>query len=520
MFTYQLSLAKYKLRTYELELAYREIKGLFPHAQITLADLNSLEFKSEFLLDVDKLKRLTFFSNIKYQNGHVAPIELIPHQVRLEKLTDSTQMALFDVETPSTSRQIRYLTHALHEYKGRFYPQLAKSLLNYAGVEAGATLLDPFCGSGTSLVESYLTGVNAVGIDINPVAYLIAQAKIQSLTLDKVTLDNLDQRYKDLVYQPDAMTVVSEELDWDYIKAWFPEGNLKQVLFLLNQFEQENNEAVKLLLQVILSNLLRNFSYQDSTQLRIKRRTTEPPTNLFAEFQRNLKNHIIILQNFISFNYQPKAQVRHYLGDSKNLMQVTGLMPNSIDVVITSPPYATALPYIDTDRLSLFVFGYVKNRNAFRALEKTVIGNREITLKDKNELEQTMLATLTTDLLPLEVSNLIQIIYDKNKNSDVGFRRKNLAVLLFKYFADMKVVLEQTFIALKHGSMVFMVVGNNQTQAGGDLVKIPTDDFIGLIAQQVGFKLEQKFELQVQKGYMIHAKNAINSESILILRKV
>ncbi len=130
-----------------------------------------------------------------------------------------------------------------------------------------------------------------------------------------------------------------------------------------------------------------------------------------------------------------------------------------------------------------------------------------------------MIESFAKKTLPNEITKLIEKIYILNKNSNVGFRRKNTASLLFKYFIDMKLAIEQIYQVIKPNKFMFMVVGNNKTTAGGELICIPTDDFVGLIAQKVGFKLERKISLEVQKSYSIFSKNSINTESILVLRK-
>ena len=80
-----------------------------------------------------------------------------------------------DAKVEAARKDPKYATHGLHPYKGKFYPQLAKALLNIAQVPQGATVLDPYCGSGTVLLESQLNGYQAVGFDVNPVAVLLAR---------------------------------------------------------------------------------------------------------------------------------------------------------------------------------------------------------------------------------------------------------------------------------------------------------------------------------------------------------
>ena len=89
-------------------------------------------------------------------------------------------------------------THCFHTYPAMMIPQIARKLLNQYGVEGG-WLLDPYCGTGTSLVEASLFGMHSVGCDINPLVRLIAIAKSTPICLS--TLDVTLNRLNDHLFQ-------------------------------------------------------------------------------------------------------------------------------------------------------------------------------------------------------------------------------------------------------------------------------------------------------------------------------
>ena len=130
----------------------------------------------------NKIRRLTYFSGLV--NGH--------------SFTRTVQDRLEAHARTSKNRQAtRYSVHGLHEYKGKFNPQVVKSLLNIFGVRTGDSVLDPFCGSGTTLVECAHMGVHGFGTDLNPFAVYITNAKLLALTtpvaklrsaLDRITV--------------------------------------------------------------------------------------------------------------------------------------------------------------------------------------------------------------------------------------------------------------------------------------------------------------------------------------------
>src|SRR3990172_2476855 len=461
MFKYQIDFAKYKLRDYEKELALKEFENQFPTIKNKSVTENGIEFITRKLLDEIKLKKLAFYSKFHYRNAKLGKANILTDQTVVENYRNF-RPGLFQDLMPNKSREIRYLTHSLHEYKGRFYPQLAKSLMNYAGIKKGDTVLDPFCGSGTTLVESFLFGANAVGIDINPIAFLLAKAKVKSLLLTpkdlttiQKTFDNLKER---ACWQRVSIDRYNQTLDTEYLKNWFPENNLKKIFAIQEIILSLDSEICQLFAKVVLSNLLRDYFYQNPSQLRIKRRQDTPPENLIETFRRNLAEHVESLVRFQLLNrIEPVSNVQNYLGDIRTLIKSANLKPNSIDVVITSPPYATALPYVDTDRLSLFAFGFTDKSN-FRKLEESLIGNREITKSKREQLDEELERNFESSVLPKEIIQLLKRIYLLNKDANVGFRRKNTAALLYKYFLDIHQGINQVSQVLKKNKFAFFVV--------------------------------------------------------------
>ncbi len=500
----------------------REFENQFPAIKEKSISDTGILFSSDKLINEAALKKLTFYSEFNYYAEKSPPTHVLTDQAIIESYQNHTP-DLFGGTKSAKSRNIRYLTHSYHEYKGKFYPQLAKAFLNYAGTKKGDTVLDPFCGSGTTLVESLLFGANAVGIDINPLAFLIARAKVKSMTLSEDELMTIHNAFAGIQENSDWEKIKIEdcnkELDTNYLKNWFPENNLKKVIFIRKIIRNLPNESIRLFSEVLLSNLLRKFSFQEPCQLRIRRRTDNPPENLIETFKKNLDEQVEYLGKFQSIGrFELNSKVENYLGDVRTLTNSANLQKNSIDVVITSPPYATALPYVDTDRLSLFAFG-LTNKNSFKQLEQTLIGNREITKLKRVQLDKELEMNFEKSVLSKEIIQLLREVYLLNKDADVGFRRKNTAALLYKYFVDMYKGINQISQVLKKDKLAFFVVGNNRTTAGGEKIDIPTDDFIKSIAEENNFKLVEKINMTVQKSYMIHSKNSINTESILVLRR-
>ena len=109
------------------------------------------------------------------QNKYIS-VENIPFDIKRD--------TIFDIKTKS----VNYLTHSFHKYPGKFIPQIPDWAINKYTSKNNLSILDPFCGSGTTLVESLLHNHNAIGIDIDPLSVLISKVKTTPLDIEKLTI--------------------------------------------------------------------------------------------------------------------------------------------------------------------------------------------------------------------------------------------------------------------------------------------------------------------------------------------
>lgn len=496
---YKVAFADYPLREHERVLAALELRGLLPDARFSEAARGeSLEVETAHPQAEDKLRQLTFFSRIRC-NGAWLPT--MQHEL---EVADSGRR---------TARNIRYFAHSLHEYKGRFYPQMGKALMNVASGGKGV-VLDPFCGCGTLLLEAAMGGVAAVGVDINPIGCMIARAKIASLRLAERSIEKMHavfcERHSVILEDPPI-----GRRDLEYLRRWFPEENLAQILELESKMRAFFSGNAQLFLRTVLSDILKQFSWQAPGEQRIRRRKDIPPCNVREVFRERLVFHLTKIERLRALRKftPPKAEVK--VGDARDLP----LPDKSIDCVVTSPPYATALPYIDADRLSLFYFSLVDRKN-FSDLERRSIGNREISMQDRRHWEQCIDGLSVGSRLPEEVAVFLAEVRNRNARAKVGFRRKNTAALLCKYFIDMQAAVSEMYRVLKPSGKAALVVGDNFTVAGGVRMEIPTAEFVNLIAENSGFRVAQLIPCLPPAAYNIYSKNASKRETISILEKV
>ena len=164
----------YRYLPYEREFARREVEALTGNKATEIP--GGIAISAENITTYcSQLHRLTYFRYILLPDG----TRLIPDQVRLEESHGANHEQ--DSLPLMTKQSTRYSAHGLHQYRGKFNPQVVRAIGNILNLPVGAWVLDPFCGSGTTLLECNHIGWNAIGIDLNPLGVLISNSKILAL---------------------------------------------------------------------------------------------------------------------------------------------------------------------------------------------------------------------------------------------------------------------------------------------------------------------------------------------------
>lgn len=152
-----------------------------------------------------------------------------------------------------------------------------------------------------------------------------------------------------------------------------------------------------------------------------------------------------------------------------------------------------------------------------------MIGNREINNRIRElywqEYQQ------NKQLLPQDVTTVIDRINYLNSNADVGFRRQNLSSLLARYFFDMRQVLREFMDMLRPDAPAYVVVGNNYTiaggrseQDGGERITIKTDKLLAQIGESVGLRITETISMEMLTSRDIFRKNTGSTETIICFR--
>jgi len=315
-----------------------------------------------------------------------------------------------------------YATHGLFPYRGKFHPQLIKGILNILGVKPGDVVLDPMCGSGTLNVEASIIGIDSIGIEKSPFCVLMSKVKYEALKTDSATLSliigDMDKNYKALINSKKLLA------EFSYHNGFQPEKAITLLAFLdAMGYARRCSKSIDVLFPSVL-----------------KRYVGQINSFIQARDKLNLK-----ISN-ASFE----------IGDARNLT----LADNSIDAIITSPPYSFAIDYAENDRPQLEYLGY-------------------------------------------NISDL--------KDEMIGLKGRTRKEKLANYFDDMNKVLAEMHRVLKISKYAVVIIGSNDIQTGGIRLETKVED----MALKHGFVLDQKIVKPI-KGI----QNKMKDEYILFLRKV
>lgn len=529
----------YRLRAFEKELASTEIAGATGVSPYETK--NGLSFKSVDPVSNENLKRISSFHSIFVSRADScfevktdqAILERSSPLLRLSKDRHSIDEIFEKIHDVSVQkREKQYSLHELHSYKGKYYPQLVRPLI-VGLTRPDQKILDPFCGCGTALIEAHFARSASTGIDLNPMACFIAKARIDSMKLDITELTGITNQlvqtcqrrsrgFKDKRLTEFAFSGANYAEDLHKLvpnaSLWFSQGVLEQLFELRSIIEKCEQREIRNFFLLTLSSIIKKSSNWDPKQVRqglLKKPRKD--VNVFDMFEKQLRRYypIVYLYHKIKRRLALRPDtIQVYEHDARHL---EFLGSGSYDAVITSPPYATALPYLDTDRLSMYVLGLLKPEG-MKGLKELMIGERDITPGNREKLELEFLEKY--DALDLPGKEKVRKIIEANKDGIVGFRRRNLASTLYRYLVGMKACIGEMNRLLREGGYCCIIIGNNQTRIGGkDLLSIDTPQLLREMAIKEGFELKKTLVMAPTNTYMVHADNMIQDEFIFTFRK-
>ena len=330
--------------------------------------------------------------------------------------------------------------HPIHPFPARMAPSIAWESLPGRG--RSLRVLDPMAGSGTTLVVAKAKGHKAIGYDTDPLATLIARAWCSEVDAERLTvkayevLDKARDIARTIPFEK-AYPYSADEETKRFIDFWFDTSNRLQLTALSQAISLVSDPNTKNLLWVAFSRLIITKKVgvslaMDVSHSRPHRKYQYAPVRAFDVFLRSV-DHVIKKAPFRSRNEgHPSAIIAR--GDARRMP----LPSNSIDMVITSPPYLNAIDYLRGHKLSLIWMGY--SINALRRLRSSNIGVERPLRLDKESPAVT------------SIFERMGRTYDLDKRSQGMIKR---------FLYDMKSLITEVARVLKLGGRAVFVVGDS-----------------------------------------------------------
>jgi len=350
-------------------------------------------------------------------------------------------------------KDTNYASHGYHKYPAKFIPQIVeKTLKEYSN--PGETVLDCFGGCGTTLVESKLNGRKSIALDISPAAILITKAK--KTAINPLLLDNYNQNlFKEL-----SRLKIRKNYFVDAhqrLKYWFKENQYNQLMEIFLIIKKIDNSKIKIFYECCFSDILKKCSIWYSKSIKPMRYSEKPDYNPVQSFVKHLnfmtahnKEYYHKLENI------GRISSRILRRDARN----TKLPSNSVDLIITSPPYATSYEYADLHQLTLLWFGFTK---------------------DMTKTKKQFIGTISRGVNQ-EVNEYADEIIRKLSRKD-----KRLSSNLNKYYSDLKLTFQEMYRVLRPRKIATIIMGDTEYKG----VKIKNMKVSVGLLEDVGFKIEK-----------------------------
>ncbi len=395
-----------------------------------------------------------------------------------------------------------YLTHGFDRYPAKMIPHMARFLIQKVS-KNGETILDPFCGSGAVLVESIISGRNAIGVDLNPIAILLAKAK--TIPFDP---DILELQLEELLVQFESCTG-NYEYNFPNSNFWFTTVALRKlgiIKLTLDAYSPNGNKEYLWFWRALASSIVRDCSNADLRGPKpfISKKARESRLGKhfdpFKIFESKARLWISLERQYIEIlkNQENKFSVQVIEGDSRNLSEI--ISKEKVDSVITSPPYLSAQDYYRASKLQLFIFGHSSPADLI-GWSRKLIGSDRI-LSDKALLSEELSSSLAED-----------IRYNLERHN------KRNAIIFSKYVLDMSSILSQINLILKRDSYCALVTGYNLISG----IIVPTPEIIVQLAENEGFCLKHSYRDKIRDRWVPPSRNGhngvIQEEHLLLFRK-
>ena len=408
--------------------------------------------------------------------------------------------------------------HSWFKYREGFSADLVEILMNRFGIGPGDTVLDPFAGSGTTLLVAEMLGINAVGIELLPHCHLAWDAKSRAFDYN---VDEL-REIRRMVEESTPPPTNDKFPHLTITRSAFPEQTERDLMAYTNWIETLSiSEDARILCRLILTNILEQISYtrKDGQYLRWDARAQkiiERNQNRVAAGKRpvqgihkgklpGVKETFTealskIIFDVMDLQREPPSPSHQKLVAGNTLYVLPEMEADQFAAVITSPPYANRYDYTRTYALELAYLGVGGEIFSLRQHQLSCTVENKAKLA---ELEQRYRSIGQYD----RYRNIVSVIQGNRALNEVNaalrvrnergeINNEGVLTMIAQYFAELTFVFAELYRVCRSGAYVAFV--NDNVRYAGEI--IPVDLISTNLAEQVGFEPVQVYVLPQRKG--------------------
>lgn len=395
---------------------------------------------------------------------------------------------LFTEDWDFRSANTKEYTHCYHSYPAMMIPQIARRLINeYAPQGKFQLLFDPYMGSGTSLVEASLKGIDSIGTDLNPLARLISEVKSKHYPYNRI-----EEAFSYIQAKFNTYTQ-ADVIDTDFThitkyEFWYSQEHLFKLSYitqLINDLEADIQNFFKLSLAEVIreASFTRNSEFKRYKMSEIQLKKFNP--DVFKLFEGKIARNLKGLKDYNSIPKKGEAKIYDF--NSTFSIPSNIISEETIDMVVTSPPYGDSRTTVAYGQFSRWANEWFQFSNA-KNLDSILMGGKPSkeslfeTTSIKNELEA------------------IKSIDEKRYYDVISF--------LNDYYLSINNVSK----TVRKGGKVCYVVGNRNVKG----IQIPLDHFTAEMFEKNSFKHEITIVRSIPNKKMPSKNSPTNEKGILV----
>lgn len=380
----------------------------------------------------------------------------------------------------------------MHSYPAKLLPNIPIFFVNCPSLAPkNGTVYDPFCGTGTVLVEGLLAGQRIAGSDANPLARLIASVKTTHVDLGQTSDDLARVAERAKAARPSVFQPVVNVGKWFTPDVQLQLGQIRSVI------DEIVDPLTKQFIQVAFSQTVRKVSLADprmSVPVRYKGPKREAP-DVLSTFKR------IATANAVRAASLPQNSLPFFIGkDARVRLTSAPSVHAQADLIITSPPYAGAQKYIRASSLSLGWLGMVP-QDKLRTLETLNIGREHLNARERTDRSSEIFDAAHPILRTIAEINPLR------------------ANILRVYLAEMRDAAKAVVASLRTGGHLVLVMGDNRVCG----MPVMTSQFIRGFFEEEGLMLLCELVDTIKSRGLMTKRNRtagmITQEHVFLFRK-